>query len=158
MFFIDEFLSPVGKLLICATDNGILEIRFNKLRIEQKVTSNSVTEKAKELLSAYFDDKPVDISSLRIQWNGTPFQITVWKALQEIPFGEIRSYEQIAIQIQNDKSARAIGQAISLNPILILVPCHRVIGKNGKLTGFSGGIENKKWLLNFEKQLSKNKF
>ncbi|MGB4498414.1 MAG: methylated-DNA--[protein]-cysteine S-methyltransferase [Methylococcaceae bacterium] len=154
-FFIDEFSSPVGNLVIRATDGGIFSIHFNNLLSGEKVFPNSKTEKAKELLSNYFEGKSVDLNSLSIHWHGTPFQILVWQTLQKIPFGEIRNYEEIAIQVRGNKNARAVGQAIGKNPILILIPCHRVIGKNGKLTGFSGGIERKEWLLNFEKRLLK---
>ena len=83
--------------------------------------------------------------------HGTPFQKSVWKALQEIPYGQTVSYSDIAERIQNPKSVRAVGAAIGANPLLITVPCHRVIGKNGNLTGFRGGLEMKKQLLALER-------
>ncbi|PGZ96913.1 cysteine methyltransferase [Bacillus pseudomycoides] len=82
---------------------------------------------------------------------GTPFQLTVWNALCDIPYGQTYSYSDIAELIQKPKSVRAVGTAIGTNPVLIVIPCHRVIGKNGKLTGFRGGLEMKKQLLMHEK-------
>ena len=82
--------------------------------------------------------------------HGTPFQQSVWQALLEIPFGETVSYSTIAERIGNPKAVRAVGTAIGANPMLIIVPCHRVIGKNGSLTGFRGGLEMKAHLLNLE--------
>ncbi|MGG0275909.1 methylated-DNA--[protein]-cysteine S-methyltransferase [Bacillus rhizoplanae] len=82
---------------------------------------------------------------------GTPFQLTVWNALCDIPYGQTYSYSDIAKLIQKPKSVRAVGTAIGTNPVLIVIPCHRVIGKNGKLTGFRGGLEMKKQLLMLEK-------
>ena len=153
-FFIDEFSSPAGNLVIKATDEGIFSIRFDNLLCGEKVYPNAATEKAKELLSEYFEGKSMHLNSLPIHRHGTSFQLAIRQGLQTNPFGEIRHYEQIAIQIRDNKNARAVGQAIGKNPFLILIPCHRVIGKNGKLTGFLGGIEKKKWLLDFEKRLS----
>ncbi|ATH92558.1 cysteine methyltransferase [Bacillus glycinifermentans] len=82
---------------------------------------------------------------------GTPFQLSVWRALQDIPYGETCSYSDIAERIEKPEAVRAVGAAIGANPLLIAVPCHRVIGKNGKLTGYRGGLEMKKRLLALEK-------
>ena len=87
-----------------------------------------------------------------VSWKGTEFQKLVWQALQRIPFGETCTYSEIAKKIERPKSVRAVGAAIGANPILIVVPCHRVIGKNGKLTGFRGGLEMKKKLLEIEEK------
>lgn len=81
---------------------------------------------------------------------GTPFQLTVWSALRAIPYGTTLSYGDIAKKIGRPKAARAVGQAVGSNPLGIIIPCHRVIGKNGRLTGFGGGLKIKEWLLNFE--------
>ena len=89
--------------------------------------------------------------TMPLDLHGTPFQQSVWKALQEIPYGQTVSYSDIAERIQNPKSVRAVGAAIGANPLLITVPCHRVIGKNGNLTGFRGGLEMKKQLLALER-------
>ncbi|MNI14577.1 Methylated-DNA--protein-cysteine methyltransferase, inducible [compost metagenome] len=84
-------------------------------------------------------------------FNGTPFQVAVWNALCEIPYGETRSYSDIALHIQKPASVRAVGTAIGANPVLISIPCHRVIGKNGSLTGYRGGLEMKTRLLDLER-------
>ncbi|MBD3919250.1 methylated-DNA--[protein]-cysteine S-methyltransferase [Paenibacillus sp. PR3] len=91
--------------------------------------------------------------TLPIYYKGTPFQEAVWKALCDIPYGETRSYSDIATDIQKPSSVRAVGTAIGANPILITVPCHRVIGKNGSLTGYRGGMEMKMKLLQLERSI-----
>ena len=90
---------------------------------------------------------------LPLRMKGTDFQISVWKALCDIPYGETRSYKQIADAIGNPKAVRAVGMANNRNPLLIVVPCHRVIGANGKLVGYGAGIEKKEFLLRLEKSL-----
>lgn len=87
----------------------------------------------------------------QVDYRGTPFQMEVWNALCEIPYGETRSYSDIALHIQRPASVRAVGTAIGANPLLITVPCHRVIGKNGSLTGYRGGLEMKTKLLDLER-------
>ena len=104
---------------------------------------------ARELID-YMEGKRKEFT-MPLDLHGTPFQQSVWKALQEIPFGQTVSYSDIAERIQNPKSVRAVGAAIGANPLLITVPCHRVIGKNGNLTGFRGGLEMKKQLLALER-------
>lgn len=103
---------------------------------------------AKELID-YMESNRREFT-MPVDLHGTPFQQSVWKALQEIPYGQTVSYSDIAERIQNPKSVRAVGAAIGANPLLITVPCHRVIGKNGNLTGFRGGLDMKKQLLALE--------
>ncbi|MGG0670020.1 methylated-DNA--[protein]-cysteine S-methyltransferase [Sporosarcina koreensis] len=103
---------------------------------------------AKELID-YVEGKRKEFT-MPLDLHGTPFQQSVWMALQEIPYGQTVSYSDIAERIQNPKSVRAVGAAIGANPLLITVPCHRVIGKNGNLTGFRGGLDMKKQLLALE--------
>ncbi len=86
-----------------------------------------------------------------LKYEGTPFQQSVWRQLQKIPYGETRSYQEIAIGIGNEKAVRAVGQANNKNPIMIIIPCHRVIHKNGDITGFACGVEVKQYLLDLEK-------
>ncbi|MGG1399660.1 methylated-DNA--[protein]-cysteine S-methyltransferase [Bacillus salipaludis] len=90
--------------------------------------------------------------TIQMDYHGTEFQVSVWNALCEIPFGETRTYSEIANQIQKPSAVRAVGTAIGANPVLITVPCHRVIGKNGSLTGYRGGLEMKKHLLTIERE------
>jgi methylated-DNA-[protein]-cysteine S-methyltransferase len=102
-------------------------------------------------LIRYLEGGPWDFT-ISLDSRGTPFQLEVWKALTEIPFGETRSYSEIAEAIRRPNAIRAVGAAIGANPILIAVPCHRVIGKNGTLTGYRGGLEAKTLLLKLERK------
>lgn len=102
----------------------------------------------KELMEYLHGDRKVFAMPLDIQ--GTPFQRAVWKTLCEIPYGETRTYSEIAAHVQKPKAARAVGSAIGANPILITIPCHRVIGKSGQMTGYRGGLDMKKRLLQVE--------
>lgn len=105
-------------------------------------------------LDEYFQGKRKNFD-LPIDYAGTPFQEKVWKELQNIPYGETRSYEYIAVKIGSPKAVRAVGQANNRNPILLIIPCHRVIHKNGDISGFACGIESKKYLLNLESSFFK---
>ncbi|WP_416666490.1 methylated-DNA--[protein]-cysteine S-methyltransferase [Egbenema bharatensis] len=105
---------------------------------------------AKQQLSAYFAGTLTEFD-LPLQLQGTPFQQRVWAALQTIPYGSTLSYGELAQKIGQPKASRAVGLANGRNPVSIIVPCHRVIGANGKLTGYGGGVERKQWLLNHER-------
>jgi methylated-DNA-[protein]-cysteine S-methyltransferase len=109
----------------------------------------SVMEPYAEELIGYMEGKRKKFT-MPLDLHGTPFQQSVWMALQEIPYGQTVTYSDIAERIQNPKSVRAVGTAIGANPLLITIPCHRVIGKNGNLTGFRGGLDMKKQLLALE--------
>lgn len=111
---------------------------------------NTISSLAKQQLDEYFKGIRKTFS-LPIKPEGTPFQKRVWEALCTIPYGETASYKQIAIQVDCPKAARAIGMANNKNPLMIIVPCHRVIGTNGKLVGYAGGLAIKEILLNLEK-------
>jgi methylated-DNA-[protein]-cysteine S-methyltransferase len=102
-------------------------------------------------LMEYFQGKRKSFTE-PFDYHGTPFQLAVWKALCEIPYGQTQSYSDIAVQIQKPAAVRAVGAAIGANPVLITVPCHRVIGKSGKLTGYRGGLEMKTQLLELERK------
>ncbi|MCG7343793.1 methylated-DNA--[protein]-cysteine S-methyltransferase [Sporosarcina sp. ACRSL] len=120
-----------------------------RLPAYQLVEDKSVMQPYAEELIDYMEGRRKEFT-MPLDLHGTPFQQSVWKALQEIPYGQTVSYSDIADRIQNPKSVRAVGAAIGANPLLITVPCHRVIGKNGNLTGFRGGLEMKKQLLALE--------
>lgn len=143
---------PFGKMLIAETNGAINEIFFSEtdagfLGIHEET---ALLREAYRQLKEYFYGKRKNFS-LPLAARGTDFQKQVWRAMRAIPYGETRSYKQIAAQLGNEKASRAVGQAANRNPIAIVTPCHRVIGADGSLTGFGGGIELKKKLLNLEK-------
>lgn len=148
--------SPVGRLKLIASDKGLAAVLWEndapnrvQVRATTESKSHSVLVKAEQQLNEYFDGKRT-VFSLDLDFVGTDFQKNVWKALLTIPFGETRSYGQLAKQIGNANGSRAVGAANGKNPISIIVPCHRVIGASGKLTGFAGGLATKAQLLNLE--------
>ncbi|MCX7919907.1 MAG: methylated-DNA--[protein]-cysteine S-methyltransferase [bacterium] len=157
--------STIGKLYLAATERGLARIRIGKnndkslflkelyaLYPSCSIEENSVPfRKIIQLLNQYFSGKKINISRLSFDFSlGTPLQQSIWKILCQIPYGQLRSYQWIAEQINNPNAARAVGQATGKNPIPILVPCHRVINKNGTLGGYSGGINIKRKLLEIE--------
>ena len=145
--------SPVGELKLVASDKGLAAILWendNPRRVRLAPLSEDknhpVLLEAERQLKDYFSGKRKSFS-VKLDFKGTEFQKRVWGALLTIPFGETRSYGQIARQIRNPKAVRAVGAANGKNPISIIAPCHRVIGSTGKLTGFAGGLEVKARLL-----------
>lgn len=149
--------SPVGKLTLVASDKGLVAILWEN-DDPRRVPISSVSEnknhpvlvETERQLRSYFAGERQSFS-LDLDPRGTTFQKKVWEALLTIPYGETRSYGQIAAQIDNPKAVRAVGAANGKNPLSIVVPCHRVIGSQGKLTGFAGGLETKACLLALEK-------
>ena len=131
--------------------NQILPADFPKGSITQKDTP--LISSAKRQLDEYFQGKRKSFD-LPLAPSGTQFQQKVWNALCTIPYGETRSYKEIAAQIQNPKGCRAVGMANNRNPIMIIIPCHRAIGSNGSLVGYAGGLDIKQWLLAHEKRFS----
>ncbi|MEY8445552.1 methylated-DNA--[protein]-cysteine S-methyltransferase [Enterococcus ratti] len=133
--------TPIGELWLAADDVGLTAISF-QLIVEKKGTNSKILEAAKEQLQEYFDGiRQIFTLPLSIQ-KGTVFQKKVWQALQEIPYGQRRTYKEIAEAVASPKAVRAIGQANRLNPLPIVIPCHRVIGQNGQLVGYMGNTEN----------------
>lgn len=150
--------SPVGKLTLVASDQGLAAVLWendspHRVLLDELVhdASHPVLLKAESQLGEYFSGKRQTFS-IALDMRGTPFQKNVWKALIAIPFGETRSYRQLAEQVGNPQASRAVGAANGKNPISIVVPCHRVIGSSGKLTGFAGGLETKAQLLDLERK------
>ncbi len=148
--------SPIGKLKLVASDKGLAAILWendNPRRVRLGNTTEDrnhpVLLETERQLKEYFDGKRKSFS-LDLDLVGTKFQNEVWQALLAIPFGETRSYGQIARQLGNPQAMRAVGAANGRNPVSIVVPCHRVIGTSGKLTGFAGGLEVKAFLLGLE--------
>ena len=144
--------SPVGALTILAGENGIQAIKFGK---DEKVKStgkaSEMTRRAVKELEEYFQGKRKEFTVLCVP-EGTDFQKRVWEALTRIPYGETRTYKEIAVEIGNPGASRAVGMANNKNPVPIIIPCHRVIGSDGKLTGYAGGLEVKEFLLNLERE------
>jgi methylated-DNA-[protein]-cysteine S-methyltransferase len=148
--------SPVGRLKLVATDEGLAGILWEtdrpsrvRLNIEAEEVGHPVLVETERQLNEYFAGQRREFA-LRLDVAGTPFQRKVWNALLTIPFGETRSYGEIARQIGNPGAMRAVGAANGRNPVSIVAPCHRVIGSTGKLTGFGGGLEAKAQLLALE--------
>ena len=139
--------SPIGNLKIEEEDNYIVEVSFTEEK-ETQVSSDLLRRCVTEI-EEYFRGNRKEFD-LPLLLKGTDFQKRVWHALEKIPYGETRSYQDIACMIGKPKASRAVGMANHVNPIVILVPCHRVIGKNGKLTGYGGGLDKKKYLLELE--------
>ena len=148
--------SPVGKLKLVASDKGLVAILWEndkphrvRLSPASEDKNHPVLLEAERQLDNYFAGKRNPFS-LKLDFHGTDFQKRVWQALLTIPFGETRSYAEIARQIKKPKAVRAVGAAIGRNPVSIVTPCHRVIGSSGKLTGFAGGLDVKARLLALE--------
>lgn len=145
--------SPIGFLEIQSNGDKITSLDFvDERRYEEK--SHPILEEAKKQLSEYFEGKRREFK-LPIAINGTDFQNRVWKELLKISYGETKTYGEIADKIGNAKASRAVGNANNKNKIAIIIPCHRVVGSNGKLVGYEGGIWRKKWLLEHEKNTIK---
>jgi methylated-DNA-[protein]-cysteine S-methyltransferase len=149
--------SPVGALKLVASDDGLAAILWEnddprrvRLNIVAEDNGHPALLAAERQLKEYFAGRRKSFD-LRLDFTGTAFQSKVWNALLEIPFGETRSYAQIARHIGLPKAVRAVGAANGKNPISIVAPCHRVIGANGKLTGFAGGLQTKAFLLDLER-------
>lgn len=148
--YTDIYDSPVGSILIKATDRGISCCGFIEASEKSQYSTlpNIHTIAAAEWLDAYFGDQSLPEVSYDI--SGTGFQQQVWSIIDKIPFGKTITYQDIALQIPGS-SARAVGTATGANPLGIIIPCHRVMGSDGKLHGYAGGIKKKIWLLAFEK-------
>jgi methylated-DNA-[protein]-cysteine S-methyltransferase len=154
MPYIHYYHSPIGILKISAEEECItglsLEVQEEPQNLVSETPPTALLHETCTQLIEYFAGKRISFN-LPIKFTtGTPFQHSVWNALRNIPYGETRSYEDIAVAIGNPKAVRAIGQANHNNPVLLLVPCHRVINKNGSLGGFGCGVEIKKQLLQLE--------
>lgn len=148
IFFYD---SPLGQIGIGADEVGITDIYFvqsEKERLRERKETPLIKEAGKQL-AEYFSGERKEFN-FPLHMKGTKFQVSVWEALLNIPYGETRSYKDIAIAVGNEKACRAVGLANNKNPIVIAVPCHRVIGANGTLVGYGGGLHIKENLLQLE--------
>jgi len=156
---------PLGPMFVCATDKGICLLEFNnRIRLEAEFKDlqkrlnaeilageNEFIKQAKKEVAEYFEGKR-KIFDVPLHTPGTDFQNLVWNCLQKIEYGTTTTYQKQAEKINNPKAIRAVASANGYNRISIIIPCHRVIGKDGKMTGYGGGLERKKWLINHEKE------
>lgn len=159
--------SPVGPMLALASEEALCALEFSTTarlpRLRTRLArwfgnpdvrdgANAVIVRTEHWLDEYFSGQSADISSLTLDMRGAPFELQVWEALRRIPAGTTTSYGSIARELGTPGAARAVGMANGANPIAIIVPCHRVIGANGTLTGYGGGLPKKTWLLQHEQR------
>ena len=153
--------SPVGALTLSASPRGLTGVQFENDIVERFVIADSFSAKEREQAARYIATAEVQLGeyftrqrtvfAVELDLLGTPFQIEVWNSLARIPYGETTSYGQQAKWVGRPAAVRAVGGANGRNPVAIVLPCHRVVGVNGSLTGFGGGLERKIWLLEHEK-------
>lgn len=149
MQYTRTYQSPIGILVIECNDTCLTAVSFSEKQSEHQ-SSHPLLLKAVEELAEYFCGNRKEFS-LPLLIEGTSFQKQVYQALLTIGYGQTRSYEEIAQEIQHPKACRAVGMANNRNKLAILIPCHRVIGKSGSLVGYAGGLDKKEWLLSWEK-------
>jgi methylated-DNA-[protein]-cysteine S-methyltransferase len=156
----EMFLSPIGGIEIFWDDKGVAKICFaaqdKKNLVEIPATDSYKVAYGKIVVSEleeYFAGKRCKFSLKNSLQTGTEFQRLVWDDILKIPFGETRTYAQIARNINRPGAARAVGMACNQNPLCIIVPCHRVVGSQGSLTGYAGGLAKKQWLLEYESSI-----
>lgn len=157
--------TPLGRMILIASEKGICFLEFEKkdrnIMLEKRLVrwfnspniidgSHEFIQKGEVWTDNYFQGKFQLLGFPPLDLRGTQFELSVWDALKSIPLGKTISYGEVAEKVAKPGAARAIGGIVGRNPISIIIPCHRVIGKNGSLTGYGGGIENKKWLLAHE--------
>ena len=159
---LDRITTPVGEVLLVTDGEGavraldFLDYEARMMRLlgrhapDAELVAGRAPEAVRGAVEAYFAGEAGALDGLVVKTGGTAFQRSVWAALRAIPAGETRSYGQLAMAIGSPKAVRAAGLANGQNPIAIIVPCHRVVGANGTLTGYAGGLERKKWLLAHE--------
>jgi AraC family transcriptional regulator of adaptative response/methylated-DNA-[protein]-cysteine methyltransferase len=167
MIKICKIETPLGEMFAGATDEGICLLEFDDRKILpqeyndlKKLLNTSIeegenkhTKTLKKQLKEYFDGRRKEFS-IPLVTPGSAFQQAVWKELQNIPFGTTRSYHEQSVNLGNPDSIRAVANANGMNRIAIIIPCHRVIGSDGRLVGYGGGLKRKKWLLDHEKRFS----
>ncbi|UKB81140.1 methylated-DNA--[protein]-cysteine S-methyltransferase [Chryseobacterium sp. MEBOG07] len=152
-----DVLSPVGLIKVIASDKGLVAIIWEgedytrtKLSAPVKTEEHPIILQAEKELKEYFENKRT-IFTVPLDFKGTDFQVKVWTALLKVPYGITKTYGELAKILGDVKAVRAVGGALNKNPVSIIVPCHRIIGVSGKLTGFAGGLKNKSILLDLER-------
>ncbi|MFK5969067.1 MAG: methylated-DNA--[protein]-cysteine S-methyltransferase [Candidatus Marithrix sp.] len=151
---VTKITSPIGSIFAGATQHGICWLDFSEILETKEIIygNNKHLNKLKKQLTEYFAGNRKNFD-LPLVITGTKFQLSAWQALQEIPFGETRCYQEQAIKIGNPKAVRAVANANANNKIAIIIPCHRVIAKTGKLAGYGGGVWRKQYLLDLERNI-----
>jgi O-6-methylguanine DNA methyltransferase len=159
--------TPLGPMRAVASDAALCALEFQRgerlTRLERRLARyfgetswseqpNAIVERTEALLDRYFEGSSADFGELPLDLRGAPFELRVWAALRRIPCGATASYGQIARELGDPGASRAVGMANGANPIAIIVPCHRVIGASGALTGYGGGLDKKVWLLDHERR------
>jgi O-6-methylguanine DNA methyltransferase len=148
--------SPLGPVLLASSPAGLVALDFAEARLHlllQRRFGDFVLKPGGAYaaeVTAYFAGRFGELDAVPLDLGGTPFQREVWSALRRIPLGQTRSYAQLAAELGNPRASRAVGLANALNPISLAIPCHRLVGSSGKLTGYAGGLERKAWLLRHE--------
>lgn len=169
VILISRFNTVLGPMFVCATKKGICLLEFTDRRmletefgdLQKRLNAvilageNDHIKQAIQEITEYFNGKRTQFE-VNLDTPGTDFQQSVWKQLQKIPYGKTRSYQEQAELINNPKAVRAVASANGHNRVAIIIPCHRVIGKDGSLTGYAGGLERKRWLLNHETEIASN--
>lgn len=151
--FVSFMESPVGWIRISASDRGITEVHLlGEDETPGESKPSPVVEACRKQLEEYFDGTRLDFD-VPMDLVGTPFQLAVWRELLRIPFGETLSYGEVARNVGKEKASRAVGGANHNNPLAIIIPCHRVIGSDGRLVGYGGGLDKKSWFLIHEKNV-----
>lgn len=167
LIYYSEYVSPIGRIILSSTSTHLTGLCFEDPTVPSVTTPNgselSIMKQTKQWLDAYFSGQAPDISFLPLSFEGTPFQKTVWELLTHIPYGTLSTYGILARETarrlnKNAMSAQAIGGAVGRNPISIIIPCHRIIGSNRTLIGYTGGLSRKQWLLENEKANLLNPF
>ena len=161
---LDRIETPVGTLLLVVDAEGAVraldfaDYEERMMRLLRRhygdapLTDGLAPDAVRQAVADYFAGDLTGLDGLAVATGGTDFQRAVWSALRDIPFGQTRTYGQLAAAIGKPRAVRAVGLANGQNPVAVIVPCHRVIGANGALTGFAGGLERKRWLLNHERE------
>ncbi len=152
------YLSPMGQMALASDGTFLTRAAFCPVSWTQELPyrENIVLKQACRQLKAYFAGESCRFE-VPLRPSGTPFQLVVWECLRQIPYGATWSYKDLARAAGNEKAARAVGKASHFNPLVIFIPCHRVIGANGALTGYAGGMEKKAFLLQLEKRFGAEK-
>jgi len=147
--------APIGSLTLIGTGAALTEIRFGEQTGSESLEETQVLRLAAAELTAYFSGA-LRVFSIPLSPQGTAFQRVVWQALTDIPYGQTATYGEIAAMINNPNACRAVGMANNRNPLPIVIPCHRVIGADGRLVGYGGGLGVKEWLLELERTVTLN--